>query len=166
MAKPFGPWSALMLDGLRERGLLKVEAYVAFLWERKRVSVQPSAVSRWFTGSYHLPADHLPHLVDYIVWLDRGHTRSEAEALVYGPFRGEERAGGAPPLDAAICEAERAACDLQRWLADSRDPAGPGGSAFTTEERQAGRRRVQDLRLRLLRLEQALEGPVLREVGR
>ena len=70
--RPYGPWSKEMLEGLREAGVLKVEALVEWLASRG-TTVDRTLVSHWGAGRSHLPADVLVLLSEFterpeLVW--------------------------------------------------------------------------------------------------
>lgn len=60
----YGPWAQRILEELRHRGLLKVEAFRAFLSARG-FEVDRTLVQQWCSGATHLPVDVLPHLADH-----------------------------------------------------------------------------------------------------
>ncbi len=153
---PYGPWSRSVLEALRERGLFKVEAFVAHLSERG-VRVDRTLVSHWRAGRTHLPADLLPILAEFTGRPD----------LVYGPYLREAGCevvrlprGALEDRDLVdlILDAGATLGRLQRALFDARRPSSPGGEAVTPDERAEllGRvdeliQRLADLRARLAR---------------
>ena len=143
-----------MLMWLREQGLLKVEAFIAWLAERD-IKIDRTLVSHWAAGRSHLPADLLPLLAEF----------TESPEAVFSPFlkdlgfRAVELPRGVPEdrdLINLILEAGGALGRLQRALCEARSPESPGGEEITAEERDELRgcldvliQRLADLRSRL-----------------
>jgi len=153
-----------MLDALRSEGLLKVEAFVAWLGERG-VLVDRTLVSHWIGGRAHLPADVLP-------WLARFCERPER---VFGRF---VRAAGCEVVrlpDETVTDRElidlllEAAGTMGRvhtTLLQARAWESPGGTTVTASERQALAAWVDELMHQLAELRHALRsGPGAERVG-
>ncbi|MCA9570678.1 MAG: hypothetical protein KC656_22710 [Myxococcales bacterium] len=141
--RTYGAWTGNMLGGMREDGLLKVEAFVAWL-DARGVQVDRSLVSHWCAGRTHLPADLLPLLAEF----------SGDTAAVFGPFvrdLGWElvRIPDAPVTDEDLVDLMLSASAhlgrLHEALAHARSPDSPGGVAITADERAALQDRVDAL---------------------
>ncbi len=162
--RSYGSWSHHMLQSMRERGLLKVEAFVAWLAARD-IRVDRTLVSHWAAGRTHLPADLLPLLAEF---------SGDPEAVFGGYVRAAEcevvRMPVSDTKDADLIDlmlsAGASLGRLQQALADARSPESPGGVAITAEERAALQVRLDqlmhllaDVRSRL-RQGQARTGPL------
>lgn len=155
--RPYGKWSRSMFLGLRERGLLKVEAFIAWLAERD-IKIDRTLVSHWSAGRSHLPADLLPLLAEF----------TECPEEVFSPYlkglgyRAVELPHGMPAdrdLINLILEAGAALGRLQRALCEARSPQSPGGEEITSEERDDLRGCLDDLIQRLADLRSRLGVP-------
>jgi len=136
-----------MFDGLRERRLLKVEAFIAWLAERG-IKVDRTLVSHWGAGRSHLPADLLPLIAEFTGRPD----------VVFGAFLREVRCEaveipegvpGDQDLVDLILEAGASLGRLQRALFEARLPSSPGGIAVTDEEKEELKARLDELIQRL-----------------
>jgi len=132
--RPYGPWSLGMLSGLRQRGLLKVEAFVHWLAERD-LGVDRTLVSHWASGRAHLPADLLPHLARF----------TESPEHVFGDYLREVRCElvrvprgetSSQALIQLLLEAGALLGRLQHSLIQAMAPDSPGGEAITADERE------------------------------
>ena len=141
--RPYGPWSRSMLAGLRERGLLKVEAFACWLGDRD-LTIDRTLVSHWGAGRSHLPADVLPLLAEF----------TERTEQVFGPYirdLGWEMVPvprGAPEgreLADLLLELSVALGRLQLALMEARSPGSPGGRAIIAEEWVIMRDRLDEL---------------------
>ncbi len=144
-----------MLAGLRQRGLLKVEAFVQWLADRD-LGVDRTLVSHWGSGRSHLPADLLPRLAEFtghpehvfgdyvravgceVVRLPRGQASSEA-------------------LIQLMLEAGALLGRLQQALIHAIAPDSPGGEAITSDERQELTERLDTLIHQLAEVRQQLK---------
>jgi hypothetical protein len=138
--RPYGPWSISMLETLRKKGVLKAEAFAAWLSE-KDLRVDRSLISHWTSGSAHLPADILVRLAQFT-------GRSD---LVFSSYLRELncelvhlRESALPDRDIVdlMLEAGATLGRLQRALIQALSPDSPGGRNITREE-------CRDLRCRL-----------------
>ncbi len=132
-----------MLGGLREEGVLKVEALVQWLGSRGTV-VDRTLVSHWGGGRSHLPADVLPLLAEF----------TERPELVFGPYLHAvncyvyhlpDHAADGTELTDLMLEAGACLGRLQHTLAEARSPDSPGGVTITEEERHALAERLNEL---------------------
>jgi hypothetical protein len=153
--RPYGLWSQQMFESLRHHGVLKVEAFIAWMAERDIV-IDRTLVSHWSAGRSHLPADLLPLIAEF----------TERPDLVFGGFLGAVECQAIPipagvPNDRdlvdLILEAGASLGRLQRALIEARLPTSPGGETITDGERTELRveldeliQRLSDLRARLL----------------
>lgn len=153
--RPYGRWSQQMFDVLRQQGVMKVEAFVAWLAERD-IIVDRTLISHWGAGRSHLPADLLPLIAEFTGRPD----------LVFGGFLRAVDCQSIPiPVGAPndrdlvdlILEAGASLGRLQRALITARLPTSPGGEAITDDERDQLRseldeliQRLADLRARLI----------------
>ena len=137
---PYGPWSRLMFERLREKGALKAEAFVAWLGA-KEIHIDRTLVSHWMNGRTHLPADILVRLSQFTGRPD----------LVFGEYLRELgcelvklRSGALPDRDIVdlMLEAGATLGRLQRGLIQALAPDSPGGRDLTRDE-------CRDLRQRL-----------------
>ena len=122
-----------MMESVRHDGLLKMEAFAAWLAERG-VKVDRTLVSHWASGRSHLPADLLPLLAQY----------TDCPERVFGPYvrelgcelmrlpQGETQASDLLRL---FLSASAQLGLLHESLADAIAPDGPGGEAITGSER-------------------------------
>ena len=154
--RSYGVWSRTMLDELRARGLLKVEAFVACLAEHG-VHVDRTLVSHWAGGRAHLPADLLP-------WLARF---TGAPARVFAPYLRDLDCeivhiprGPLPDREIVdlLLEAAATLGRLQRGLLEARSPNSPGGTEITDTERVQLGVRVDELIHQLAELRRRLRG--------
>jgi hypothetical protein len=133
--RSYGPWSQAMLRALRERGLLKVEALVAWMGERG-LAVDRTLVSHWIAGRTHLPADLLPLLAEFT-----GRPEQVFGVFVRAVQHEVVRIAAAPPEDEELVDLLLAAGAslgrLQQALFDARSPDSPGGVDVTAAERVA-----------------------------
>jgi hypothetical protein len=150
-----------MLEELRSKDLLKVEAFVAWLAEHG-IGIDRTLVSHWNAGRSHLPADLLPLLAGF----------TERADVVYGPYL---RDTGYELVDIPTAEAQgRDLTDLvlecnadlgrlQVALLEARSPGSPGGEAIVASERKQLRALLDDLMHRLAQLRAQLDaGDALR----
>lgn len=139
----YGPWSQQMLQHLRDRDLLKVEALTAFLAARD-LPVDRTLISHWASGRTHLPADLLPLLAEFC---------GEPEQVFGEYLRAVDcevvRIPVSVPEDEDLVDLVLAAGAslgrLHQSLHDARAPEGPGGVAITEVEREALQHRVDEL---------------------
>jgi hypothetical protein len=132
-----------MLAGLRERGALKVEAFVAWLAERG-IRVDRSLVSHWFAGRSHLPADMLPWLAQYTgraEWVFGEYLRTVSCDVVHIRRRGPD----AREVIDLVTQVGGAVGHLLIALLEARAPNSPGGEEITPDEQQVVCRRLDDL---------------------
>lgn len=141
--RPYGPWSRDMLEGLRQEGTLKVEAFVEWLAEQG-LKVDRTLVSHWASGRSHLPADLLPLLAEFTGHPERvfgtylRRLGCEVVRLPPAPASREE-------LVQLLLEAGALLGRLQRTLIDAMAPESPGGVAITAEERAGLQERTDEL---------------------
>jgi len=130
----YGHFGTKILEDLGAAGLLKVEAFIAFLAERG-IEIDRTLISHWRAGRSHLPADLLPLLSEF----------SERPDLVFGPMLRAlhcdvahipEGAASDRQLIDLVLEAGAALGRLQLALFEARMPGSPGGEAITEAERQ------------------------------
>lgn len=141
--RPYGAWSQGMLGELREAGVLKVEAFLAWLAERS-VQIDRTLLSHWEAGRSHLPADLLPCLAEFTGRPD----------LVFGRYLREVGCDvvrlpdgmlGDAGLTEAMLAAGAAVGRLQLAVLEARLPQSPGGTAITAGEREMLGRQVERL---------------------
>lgn len=150
----YGPWADQILADLRRRGLLKVEAFRAFLASRD-LAVDRTLIQQWCSGATHLPVDVLPHLADHTGRPD----------LVLGPLAAQVDHQLVPVGDDAVpmdlpTEALRigaAVGRLQGRVAEALDPEGDAGPGLSGEERDAVLGQVLDLVAQLHQVALALQ---------
>lgn len=132
-----------MMESVREGGLLKMEAFAAWLGERG-VKVDRTLVSHWASGRSHLPADLLPLLAEY----------TDNPERVFGPYVREIGCElmrlpiedpSANDLLRLFLAAGAQLGMLHHSLAAAIAPEGPGGEAITTEERDELLKRADTL---------------------
>jgi hypothetical protein len=143
-----------MLNALRDRGLLKVEAFIYFL-ESQHIHIDRTLVSHWIAGRSHMPADLLPHLAEF----------TERPDLVFGPYLKDLHLDVVtlPHVDAradqltdSMLELSASLGRLQQALIDARVPESPGGPAITTDEQRELKTRVDLLLHQLVQLRASL----------
>ena len=154
--RPYGPWSQGMLGSLRQRGLLKVEAFVHWLGERD-LRVDRTLVSHWASGRAHLPADLLPHLAHF----------TDSPEHVFGDYLREvgcevvrvpQGNASGPALIQLLLEAGALLGRLQSTLIRAMAPESPGGEAITVEERGELTDRLDTLIQQLMDIRARLRG--------
>jgi len=142
--RPYGPWSQAMLASLRQRGLLKLEAFACWLGERD-IRIDRTLVSHWTAGRSHLPADILPHLAEFT---ERGervfgpYVRDLGYELIPVPKGAPE---GGRELAELLLELSVTLGRLQLALMEARSPDSPGGKEITAGEWSILRDRLDDL---------------------
>lgn len=129
-----------MMASLRQRGLLKVEAFVSWLGERG-INVDRTLVSQWSAGRSHL----LPHLAAF----------TGRPELVFGEYvrpiacevvRIPHGSAGGRELSELLLEAGALLGRLQQALVAALAPTSPGGiDDITTGERGEIRARLDQL---------------------
>lgn len=122
-----------MLASLRRRHLLKVDAFVHWLAERG-IEVDRTLVSHWIAGRSHLPADLLPLLAEFT-----GHAELVFDEYVH-PVACEvvhvpRGIKGDHELTELMLALGAAFGHLQQHVIEARQPASPGGTEITGEER-------------------------------
>lgn len=141
--RAYGSSSKTMLGVLRDRGLLKVAALVAWMKGRE-IHVDRTLVSHWVAGSTHLPADLLPLLAEF----------TGRPELVFGEYvravdcevvRIPTELAEDEDLTDLLLGAGASLGRLHQALCDARSPSSPGGVAITTEERTELRTRLDEL---------------------
>ena len=141
--RSYGTWSQAMLRTLRGRGLLKVEALVAWLNSRG-IQVDRTLVSHWIGGRTHLPADLLPLLAEFTGEPEQvfgEYARAVGYEVVRVPTSPPETEELVDLLLAAGASLGR----LQQALFDARSPDSPGGVDITADERVALGKRLDEL---------------------
>lgn len=132
-----------MMESVREGGLLKMEAFAAWLNERG-VKVDRTLVSHWASGRSHLPADLLPLLAEYTGSPERvfgPYVREIGCELMRLPVESPE----ATDLLRLFLSAGAHLGLLHESLAAAIAPDGPGGEAITPEERDELLKRADSL---------------------
>lgn len=153
--RPYGPWSQEVLGSLRQRGLLKVEAFVSWLGDRG-LGVDRTLVSHWASGRSHLPADLLPRLAEFTEHPEHvfgGFVRAVGCEVVRMPL-------GAATGDALIqlmLEAGALLGRLQHGLIEAISPESPGGEKITRDEQDELVERLDTLIQQLVELRAQLK---------
>ena len=153
-----------MLQGLRNRDELKVEAFVAWLAERG-IRIDRTLVSHWIAGRSHLPADILPLLSQF----------SGRPDLVFGehlraanctPVRISEAIPEGRQLTELILSLGASLGRLNAAVVEAWSPDSPGGESITQDEREGLVQlldeliqQMADLKAQLRRIEHAQRKP-------
>jgi len=155
--RAYGTWSQATLAALRARGLLKVEALVAWLGGRG-VHVDRTLVSHWIGGRTHLPADLLPLLAEFT-----GQPEQVFGEYVRAVGYEVVRLPAAPPeteeLVDLLLSAGASLGRLQQVLFEARAPDSPGGADITAGERAALGERLDELIQMLTEVRGRLRAP-------
>lgn len=153
--RPYGHWSCDMMAQLRERGVLKVEAFIHWL-ANQDICVDRTLVSHWVAGRSHLPADLLPLLADFT-----GHPE-----FVFGPYLKElhcdvvhlpRSQASSQELVDLVLAAGATLGELQQALVQARLPDSPCGEAISTDERDRLLQHLEELLHRLAELRAKLQ---------
>ncbi len=141
--REYGSSSRTMLRALRDSGLLKVEALVAWLKGRE-IHVDRTLVSHWVAGSTHLPADLLPLLAEFTGRPDQvfgEYVRVVECEVVQIPSASAED----EDLTDLLLGASASLGRLHQVLCEARSPASPGGVTITADERAELSTRLDEL---------------------
>lgn len=131
-----------MFQRLKEKGVFKAEAFVAWLQERD-LHIDRTLVSHWMNGRTHLPADILVRLAQF----------TDRADLVFGEYlRALEcelvHLDSAAPEDRDIVdlvlEAGATLGHLQRAVIQALAPDSPGGREITGDECRVIRRHLDE----------------------
>jgi len=151
-----------MLEDLKQHGVLKVEAFLAWLADRQ-INIDRTLVSHWIGARSHLPADILPCLADF----------TGRPELVFGPYVREVECEivrvphnplGTRELIEMVLALGATLGRLQSGVIAARSPQSPGGEEITPEERKELGKTLDELIHLLVGIKEQL-GPPREKLG-